>query len=46
VPRARAAIHRFLDREFAHDGNRFYQDRHGETSPFAREPRTAPANSP
>jgi acetyl esterase/lipase len=46
VPRARAAIHRFLDRELAHDGNRFYQDRHGETSPFAREPRTAPATSP
>src|SRR5688500_6939704 len=28
VPRARRAIHRFLDRELAHDGNRFFERTH------------------
>jgi acetyl esterase/lipase len=28
VPRARKAIHRFLDRTLSHDGNRFYARRH------------------
>ncbi|MDF2776367.1 MAG: Esterase/lipase [Geminicoccaceae bacterium] len=30
VPRARKAIHRFLDRKLSHDGNRFYEEEHGE----------------
>ena len=34
VPRARRAIHRFLDRELSHDGNRFYEERHGTRSPL------------
>jgi acetyl esterase/lipase len=34
VPRAREAIHRFLDRRLAHDGSRFYEDRHGTRSPL------------
>lgn len=34
VPRAKAAIHRFLDRRLAHDGNRFYEEKHGTRSPF------------
>jgi acetyl esterase/lipase len=33
VPRARRAIHRFLDRELSHDGDRFYAERHGTRSP-------------
>ena len=33
VPRARTAIHRFLDRELAHDGGRFYEERHGTRPP-------------
>jgi len=33
VPAARRAIHRFLDRELDHDGNRFFEDRYGQTSP-------------
>jgi acetyl esterase/lipase len=32
VPRARRAIHRFLDRKLAHDGNRFFEDRSGAGS--------------
>lgn len=27
--RARSAIHRFLDRKLSHDGDRFYQEKHG-----------------
>jgi len=34
VPRARRAIHRFLDRELAHDGDRFFEERHGARSPW------------
>src|SRR5688500_14327877 len=34
VARARAAIHRFLDRELAHDGNRFFEERSGRRSPL------------
>jgi hypothetical protein len=34
VPGARRAIHRFLDRELSHDGDRFYEERHGTRSPF------------
>ncbi|HEX2212004.1 MAG TPA: prolyl oligopeptidase family serine peptidase, partial [Mycobacterium sp.] len=33
VPVARAAIHRFLDRELSHDGNRFIEDRNGRSFP-------------
>lgn len=29
VPRAREAIHRFLDGKLSHDGDRFFQDRSG-----------------
>ena len=32
-PRARKAIHRFLDRKLSHDGNRFYEEKHGTRSP-------------
>jgi acetyl esterase/lipase len=32
VSRARKAIHRFLDRKLSHDGNRFYEERHGTRS--------------
>jgi acetyl esterase/lipase len=34
VPRAREAIHRFLDRTLAHDGKRFYEEKHGARSPL------------
>jgi acetyl esterase/lipase len=34
VPRARRALHRFLDRRLAHDGDRFYEARSGARSPF------------
>jgi acetyl esterase/lipase len=34
VARARTAIHRFLDRRLAHDGNRFYEEKHGTRSPL------------
>jgi acetyl esterase/lipase len=33
VPLARTALHRFLDRELAHDGERFYEERHGSAPP-------------
>ena len=33
VPRARRAIHRFLDRTLSHDGKRFYEQRHGTKPP-------------
>jgi acetyl esterase/lipase len=32
VSRARKAIHRFLDRRLSHDGNRFFEERHGTRS--------------
>ncbi len=34
VPRARAAIHRFLGRELAHDGDRFYEEQQGTPPPM------------
>ena len=34
VPRARKAMHRFLDRRLSHDGNRFFGQRTGATSPL------------
>jgi acetyl esterase/lipase len=34
VSRARTALHRFLDRTLAHDGNRFFEDKHGTKSPL------------
>ncbi len=34
VPRARIAIHRFLGRRLSHDGNRFYEEKHGTRSPL------------
>jgi acetyl esterase/lipase len=34
VPRARKAIHRFLDRRLSHDGNQFYEKAHGTRSPL------------
>ena len=34
LPEARKAMHRFLDRELSHDGNRFYQEKHGTPSPL------------
>jgi acetyl esterase/lipase len=34
VSRARRAIHRFLDRKLSHDGDRFYEERHGTRSPL------------
>jgi acetyl esterase/lipase len=34
VSRARKAIHRFLDRRLSHDGNRFFEDKHGTRSPL------------
>jgi acetyl esterase/lipase len=34
VPRARTAIHRFLDRRLAHDGDRFFEDKYGTRSPL------------
>jgi acetyl esterase/lipase len=33
VPRARLAIHRFLDRKLAHDGNAFYEAKYGAKPP-------------
>jgi acetyl esterase/lipase len=33
VPRARQAMHRFLDRRLSHDGSRFYEEKHGTRSP-------------
>jgi len=35
VPAARQAMHRFLDRELAHDGGRFRDGKHGATAPAA-----------
>lgn len=35
VPRARRAIHDFLDRKLRHDGKRFYAERHGARPPLA-----------
>ena len=34
VARARTAIHRFLDRRLSHDGNRFFETKHGAPSPL------------
>ena len=34
VPRARLAIHRFLDRRLSHDGSRFFEDKYGTRSPL------------
>jgi acetyl esterase/lipase len=34
VSRARKAIHRYLDRNLSHDGNLFFEDRHGTESPM------------
>jgi acetyl esterase/lipase len=34
VPRARKALHRFLDQKLSHDGNRFFEEKHGTRSPF------------
>ncbi len=34
VPEARRALHRFLDRELAHDGDRYHAERHGARSPL------------
>ena len=34
VPKARMAIHRFLDHRLSHDGNRFYEGTHGTRSPL------------
>jgi acetyl esterase/lipase len=34
VPKASRAIHRFLDRTLSHDGNRFYEEKHGARSPL------------
>jgi acetyl esterase/lipase len=34
LARARRAIHRFLDRKLAHDGNRFFEDKYGARSPL------------
>jgi acetyl esterase/lipase len=34
VPAARIALHRFIDRKLAHDGNGFYRGRRGKPSPF------------
>ncbi len=34
VRRARRALHRFLDRTLAHDGNRFFEEKHGTSSPL------------
>ena len=31
--RARKAIHRFLDRRLSHDGDRFYEEKHGARPP-------------
>jgi acetyl esterase/lipase len=37
VPRARKAIHRFLDRTLAHDGDRFHEEKLGTRSPFREQ---------
>lgn len=34
VPTARKAIHRFLDRRLSHDGDRFFEEKHGTRSPL------------
>jgi hypothetical protein len=34
VPRARRAIHRFLAHRLSHDGNQFYEEKHGTRSPL------------
>ena len=34
VPAARQAMHRFLNRTLSHDGNRFFEERHGASSPM------------
>ena len=34
VSRARRAMHRFLDRRLSHDGDRFFEARHGTRSPL------------
>lgn len=34
VSRARTAIHRFLNRRLSHDGDRFFEDKHGTRSPL------------
>ncbi|HVF38839.1 MAG TPA: alpha/beta hydrolase [Gemmatimonadaceae bacterium] len=34
VPRARKAIHQFLDRKLSHDGNQFFEQKYGTRSPF------------
>jgi acetyl esterase/lipase len=34
VPRARKAIHRFLDRRLSHDSNRFVEEKYGTRSPL------------
>ena len=34
VAGARRAVHRFLDRMLSHDGNRFFEEKYGTTSPF------------
>ena len=34
VPEARKAIHRFLDRRLSHDGDRYFEEKYGERSPF------------
>ena len=34
VERARNAMHRFLDRELAHDGQRFFEEKYGRRSPL------------
>ena len=34
VPKARKALHRFLDRKLSHNGNRFYEQKYGKSSPL------------
>jgi acetyl esterase/lipase len=34
VDRARKAFHRFLDRKLYHDGNQFFEEKHGKRSPL------------
>lgn len=34
APRARTAIHKFLNRRLLHDGNRFHEEKHGARSPL------------
>jgi acetyl esterase/lipase len=45
VPRARAALHRFLDRELSHDGDRLFEETHGTRSPFAAAAQVTPVPS-